>query len=96
MTMAISVDYQYRGIIIPSAYVRVDHFSGGKREGKITPDMEGTPLICADVGIYTDSEQQVPFTVASVSVPLQIEETPFYTIYSYLKTLPEFECAIDC
>lgn len=94
--MALSVNYQYRGITIPSAYVRVDHFYGGKREGIITPDMEGTPLICADVGIYTDSEQQVPFTVASVSVPLEIEETPFCTIYAHLKTLPEFSDAIDC
>lgn len=94
--MALSVDYQYRGITITSAYVRVDSFIGGKRQGRVTPEMAGEPLLCADVGIYTDSEQQIPITVAIVSTPLNIEETPFETMYAHLKTMPEFSGAIDC
>jgi hypothetical protein len=94
--MALSTNYTWRGVTINDAYIRVDHILGGKREGRITPEMPGEQIWSATVGIYADSAQDVPITTLSVIVPMVIEDTPFDTIYTHLKTLPEFTGATDC
>lgn len=93
--MAISVDYLHLGTTWPSAYVRVDHFYGGKREGRITPQMEGEPRLGADIEVFVDDSKNVLLYSFSVNVPLVVDETPYALIYAHLKTLPGFENSID-
>ena len=94
--MALSVDYQYRGVTIQSAYVRVDSFIGGKRQGRVTPEMAGEPRIVGEIGVYASALESIPVVELTVAVDLVVEETPYETLYAHLKTLPEFAGAIDC
>lgn len=95
--MAIKLNFIWRGVTIPQAYVRIDHISGGKREERVTPSMPGTAVWQASVGIYADPSQDVPILVLSVTVPISnINQSPFISLYAALKAMPEFAGAVDC
>ena len=95
--MAIKLNFIWRGVTIPQAYVRIDHIQGGKREERVTPSMSGTAVWQASVGVYADSGQNVPILVLGISVPItDINESPFIPLYAALKAMPDFAGAVDC
>lgn len=94
--MAISKTLVWRGMTIPDAYIRIDRIIGGKREGRVTPEMPGVAVWYGTVGVYANPEQLVPIYVLDVSIPLDLENLPFSELYTELKLLPEFAGAIDC
>lgn len=83
--MAIACNYDYKGLTVPSAYIRVDHLFGGKRGGW-----------GANIGIYASSEQQDPITQMGVNAAYVANESPLVTLYHALKELPAFAGAVDC
>jgi hypothetical protein len=94
--MALTLNLPWRGLVIPNAYVRIDHVRGGKREGNITPNSPTLALWYAVAGVYADENQQIPLWTLDVRVPFFADESPFGPLYDELKALPEFEGAVDC
>lgn len=94
--MAVTLDFVWRGATITDAYVRVDTIRGGKREGRITPDMEGVSIWSSIVGVYADSTQPSPIVEFTVNAPWVAEESPYINIYAAIKAMPEFLGCTDC
>lgn len=100
--MAIKLNFIWRGVNVPQAYVRIDHISGGKREPRGIPPPPGQTSITAAIwmataGIYADPAQGVPILTLNLTASLtDANETPFVALYAALKALPEFAGAVDC
>lgn len=94
--MALQLDFPWRGVTIPQAYVRLDHVRGGKRENRSTPQMPGEAIWHGVVGIYADANQPVPLFTVDVIVPWVADQDPFPVLYAALKAAPEFAAAVDC
>lgn len=94
--MALQCNYNFKGIQVPNAYVRIDRVSGCKREGSITPQMPGQALWLANVEIFTQ-DKTTPITYGVFTLPLEeFNINIFEHFYAHLKTLPEFAGAVDC
>lgn len=95
--MAITLNFEWRGVMIPGAYVRIDYVRGGKRGG-VTPQQqsEDQGVWLGGVGIYASAAEPVPFLTTDVEVPWVGEESPYGPLYAALKARPEFEGATDC
>jgi len=94
--MAVTSDFVWRGATIPGVYVRVDTVRGGKREGRLTPDMSGVSIWSSTVGVYADSAQPVPIVEFTVNAPWVAEESPYVKLYAAIKAMPEFAGCVDC
>lgn len=94
--MAIQLDFTWRGVMVPNAYVRIDHIAGGKRENRPTPDHPGEAVWQAVAGIYATAQEPVPILQVGLVVPFVDDQSPFVPLYEALKLLPEFAGATDC
>lgn len=94
--MAITLNFKWRGLTIPGAYIRVDHVRGGKRENRVTHDMPGEAIWHGVAGVYATPEEDTPIFTVDVVVPFIADESPFPALYSALKAAPDFEGAVDC
>ncbi len=94
--MAIQCNFNWRGILIKDAYIRVDIVTGGKRWGQIVPEMPFQSIWQGQVGIYSNSDERVPLLTMDISCPWNGEESPYPTLYDTLKAMPEFAGAVDC
>lgn len=83
--MAISCNYDFKGLTIPSAYIRVDHLFGGKRGNW-----------GANVGVYASSEHSDPITQFGINAAYVADEIPLVTLYRALKEVPACAGATDC
>ena len=93
--MAIICTYNFKGIPIQNAYVRVASVTGDKNYGKLNPQMQGVPLWYAQVVVYAPDRESVIATLG-YSLPLvDFDINAFSLFYDYLKTLPEFANAVD-
>lgn len=93
--MAIICTYNFKGILIQNAYVRVSSVTGDKNYGKLTPQMTGVPLWYAQVTVYAPDKKTVIDNLG-YSLPLvDFDINAFSLFYDYLKTLPEFANAVD-
>lgn len=94
--MAISCDFQWRGVVIKNAYIRVDKIYGSKRVELPIPDAPNDPKWFASAGVYADPNQTVPVLIVDVSIPFVTDESPYPRLYATLKAMPEFSGAVDC
>lgn len=83
--MAITKSVSFRGITLPSAYIRVDRIMGGKRTG-----------FQAEVGVYAEANVDLPLTTFGLSFNFDEGKDILPTAYDAMKSLPEFADATDC
>jgi len=82
--MALKKDIVYRDILVADAYIRVVKYDGDKNK------------MYAQVGFAANDAADY-FDIKYYEVPVDITgENPVKQVYLYLKTLPEFEGAVDC
>lgn len=82
--MAITTNFDFKGITISSAYIKAWRYEGDKNQTRI------------EVGIFKDKDSEMIHS-AAFTFPLDINgENPIKQAYLFLKTLPEFEDASDC
>lgn len=83
--MALSQLISFRGVTIPSAYIRVDRITGGKYSG-----------FNAEVGIYASPGESLP--IDNFGVPFLFVEGQDVITSAYLavKAIPNFVTAEDC
>ena len=94
--MAIRLNFTYRGVVIPQAYIRINHITGGKYEDKVTPNNVRIPTWRATVGVYASATEETPIVTLSVTTPLtNMNQSPFVSLYAALKAMPEFAGAVD-
>lgn len=97
--MAITLEFTWRGVVLPNAYVRLDDIRGSKLSTRPMPQQGSTGVWHSVVGIYADSvaaTQHPPVLTLDVSIPFVTDEAPMPLLYAMLKTMPEFSGAIDC
>ncbi|MGN4665820.1 hypothetical protein ACTFRP_08025 [Bacillus cereus group sp. MYBK234-1] len=76
------------GINIPNVYSRVENFSGSKDSVTFT-----LANYASRDSAYSGT---VPISQSIYGYTLQVQNSDLYTqFYNYLKTLPEFEFAVD-
>ncbi len=81
--MAIRKDFEYKGLVVVGAYIRVNNLCGNKSSLGIT------------VGIYTSTDNLI--TTSDYQFDYNVDgANPFVQAYEYIKTLPEYTDAIDC
>ncbi len=87
--MALQQARTFRGISVPSAYIRVDRVFGGKRE-----NWTGV------VGIYSDASSAIdqhPLETFNFGVAYDEEQAnPIEAVYLALKASSDFSSAVDC
>lgn len=82
--MAVTFDYQYAGLTIANAYVRVDHIAGSKDSGW-----------GATVGVYADSTHtHNPVAVFYKDFPYAEGSVPHTQAYDAIKA--DYPTATDC
>lgn len=84
--MALSIDTDFKGLPVKSAYVTVEFPSIGRAKDSI------------DFGVwFSSSPGAESFRTETLSCPYDIAGAdPFKQAYEHLKTLPEFADATDC
>lgn len=82
--MALQKTVKYKDIEIKNAYIKVAGFSGDKNRLQAVVTIQAAP------------EKQVIDTT-QFTVPYVLDgENPIKQAYEYIKTLPEYENAVDC
>lgn len=83
--MALLIDFAFRGLSVPQAYVRV-----------VSPTIS-VDKASIDFGVqYRVSPEAELLDAATYSSPYELQgENPIRQAYAYLKTLPEFADAVD-
>ena len=94
--MAISLNFSWRGLTIPNAYIRIDTVKGGKRENRPTQQMPGEAIWHAIAGVYANPEEVVPLFSVDIVIPFTSEVSPYPSLYAALKAAPDFAGAVDC
>lgn len=84
--MALKLDVNYKGVVIKDAYVSVAVVTLGEDKS----DMSFSVQTCAEA-----SSEPLTYVYKNTSYDMD-GENPFKQAYEYLKTLPEFEGAVDC
>jgi hypothetical protein len=84
--MALTLDYNFNGVVIPDAYISVFRYQGNKEWMK------------TDFGVYLTQEPgSTQIHSFGETVPLDLEGgNPVAQAYEWLKTQPGFESAVDC
>lgn len=83
--MAITKSIEVRGVVLPSAYIRLDRITGGKHAG-----------FNGEAGIYASSSASLPIDTVGLSFGFVADQDLLVTGYDALKCLPEFAGAEDC
>lgn len=84
--MALSTNIKFKGVALPSAYIRVDRVFGGKKEGWNSV-----------VGVYASSESaetESPLETFNQPTAYVAEENPLALIYTALKE--KYPEVVDC
>ena len=66
--MAIQTDYEFNGVVIPNAYIRIDRIMGGKRDG-----WSGVALVYKDKAT-ADTKGSKPIDEVLLPVPPTTQE----------------------
>lgn len=93
--MAIICTYNFKGIPIQNAFVRVVSVSGDKNYGKLTPQMQGEPLWYGRIAVYAPDKETVLINLGYTLPLTDFDINVFSLFYNYIKTLPEFSDVVD-
>lgn len=94
--MALCGEFTWRGVTVPSAYVRIDSIRGGKYMPQIVPERPTESYWSATAGVYADNTQSVPLLSVDVKAPFTVEESPYPGLYAALKQIPSLSGMVDC
>lgn len=85
-TMALTIDVTFKGIPVADAYVSLS--------GLVIDDGKQAQSFTA---VYRSARGTEVFQCINYSTPYDLDGlNPYIQAYEYLKTLPEFEGALDC
>lgn len=92
--MALQQNIKYKGINIDNAYIKVVHIDGNKNTVMFNVEYYATKDV-ADTDIKNENYLFIS-KMYSIIPDLISELNLWQQMYTYLKTLPEFESATDC
>lgn len=86
--MALNKNTKFKGITVPSAYIRVNNFSGNKDSIAFNVGFYGSTDENGQREMFDQKAYQCAYTLNGSNAVKQA--------YEHLKTLPEFVGAVDC